>query len=273
MIALAASGCAGASLSSVQATAALGQKLGAFEGALDETPLYCGKIMRLTGGSPGTCGVLDPRWRRAPTLLSAYAGALARLAGHDDVEVQDQVSAVLSAGAAGSLPGGPNLSSDEQGIVALAADAIVSSVSAAWREEKLKQVIVDYNGYVGGTVKNLSALVDANLEKLALLDSAAAGFARQVEVNLGDQPNAPTEGAAIRRLQRLLSLAYVDDLTLWVRAERSRLIHYKRALGSFGAAHQALFEHAGDFAENDLAILQTILADVVAEVKLNPDGN
>lgn len=262
-------GCAGPSLSSVKATAALGQKLGDYGDALDGAQTYCARIQRLTGDARDTCAALDPKWRRAPRVLSAYAGALARLAGHDDVEVNDQLTAVLGASAAGNLSGGMELSKTEQGIVALVADALVSSAGAAWREGKLKEAITDYNGYVGGAVKDLTTMVDLQLDKLRLLESAVDGFAKSTSANLTDGDDA---GAAIRRNQRILTLAWLDDLTLWVREQRSRLIHYKRALAGFGDAHQALFEHAQDFAENDPEILQAILAKVAALAKLIPDG-
>ncbi|MSP59641.1 MAG: hypothetical protein EXR72_04745 [Myxococcales bacterium] len=253
-------GC-GPSFRSVQATAALGQKLADHTGALDEATVLCAKVERLTGGGGVPCARPDPRWHRGARVLIAYSGALTALAGQDDLAVADHITGVLDAGAGGGIPGA-SLTDAERGIIALAADAIVAVASQSYREIKIEAAIRDSDGYVQGTVKLLASAVDSQDDILKTLRSAIRGLHQSLEVNLGDPG---------RRSERVILGAYLDEVNAWSKVQRRRLAHYKRALLAFGAAHRALAEHAHDFSENDLAIYQKILGSTGEIMKTVPD--
>lgn len=273
IISAGSSGCFGASLSSVRATATLAQRVGPFQDTLDQTQSYCEKIERLTNGDPGgACVPPDPQWRRAARVIRIYGATLERLATAQDVQVRDQINSVLDAGTNGQFAGA-QLSGQEQGILSMAAQAIVKGVSEGWRLEKIKEGVVQFDPYVQGAVAAMETVLSGQEALLDLLATQVDDYRqRSIELNFRDDPAARPGDVetARRRITRGVLAAYLDDLKAWTRSQRRALVDYRRAVKLFGAAHHALHEHASDFVENDKMILVDIANTIAASQNDNP---
>jgi hypothetical protein len=227
---------------SVKATAAIGARLGDYQGTLDYLPARCRRLAGVSG--LGECAKIaddEGKWRKPVAVLVRYAKALDALAAEQDPEVSDRIATLV--GAAGSLAGADVNDVMKEGVSGMV-DQIVDAITGAYRGRKLREVVAGVNAVVAQLASRLTQEVEAQRSIVTSLQGDLdVSTQLLVDVGGGVKPSIDKELRTVEGLQKQnlrATLVTVADLRVGLDDEARALERLRRTLQSFATAHGLL---------------------------------